>query len=130
MFKVFLTLLLLSNACFAGDSVVLSSFTDIATSGLRIERTNQGDKIVAVVIGSCGGPAASVSIFDSSATTNPHERIFEVIATSGAAGSYNCDATGTYSLFDRHISSGITYSVVGNPDVTILWKDVSPGDGQ
>lgn len=132
IFSVF-ALSLASSLCayeYGFWNVNKTSHTQVASSGLRIEDASKGDVLIGVHVGTCGGPGASITIFDSSATTAVIDQLFVIDASSNSViGSYACSSSGTH-LFHVQLSSSLTYSSAGTPapNFTILWSDNDIGD--
>ncbi len=111
-----------------------TKYVTTADTARRILLTNLGDKLVGVFVGDCGGPAAELKIYDSSATENTAELLFTLDLTStGATGDLNCPAFGMHE-WNVPISSGLTYMstvTAGGtiPKFTIIWENLNSSTG-
>ena len=94
-----------------------SSVISGAGTTLLLPNTGPGDVLVSVVIGNCGAPGSTFTIYDSSATALQQVTPTMSASTSSVAnGSGDCRNQFIYNVT---LSSGLTYSVVGVPPPSV-----------
>lgn len=104
-----------------------SSNTSAPATTVYIGGSDGDDILDSVIVGDCSTTGAGrLTVYDSSGTT---DTLLTILDTSTApitgvtAGAGDCRNQYIYSV---RITSGITYSMTGDANVTILWRNRNP----
>ena len=108
-----------------GDDFWVNRSTNIQGGnlvGFLLPNSRQGDMIGSIIINTRAS-SGTIQVFDSSGTTGITSNGLGVIQlSSGIANGRDLGGYSSQTIYNMHVSSGITISKSGFADVTFTWK--------